>query len=72
MGASPASATAAVVDVAYADLLDDSHDLTEAIEAAYGPDGLGILTVSRAHPARARLVPSYSSLRMSLLQLTQQ
>eukprot|EP00850_Spirogloea_muscicola_P014009 SM000098S25089 [mRNA] locus=s98:139183:143320:- [translate_table: standard] len=64
MGASPAAATAAVVDVAYVDLLDDSHDLTEAIEAAYGPDGLGILTVSG--------VPSYSSLRMSLLQLTQQ
>eukprot|EP00850_Spirogloea_muscicola_P015249 SM000115S23928 [mRNA] locus=s115:266152:270285:- [translate_table: standard] len=64
MGASPAAETAAVVDVAYADLLDDSHDLTETIEAAYGLDGLGILTVSG--------VPSYSSLRMSLLQLTQQ
>eukprot|EP01116_Phalansterium_solitarium_P020949 TRINITY_DN6359_c0_g3_i1.p1 TRINITY_DN6359_c0_g3~~TRINITY_DN6359_c0_g3_i1.p1 ORF type:complete len:267 (-),score=63.14 TRINITY_DN6359_c0_g3_i1:347-1147(-) len=54
-------ASADVVVLEYADLIDHSKDLSAAIEKAYGYDGLGILVV--------RGVPNFASLRQDLLPL---
>ncbi|WIA16303.1 hypothetical protein OEZ85_013004 [Tetradesmus obliquus] len=53
-----------VVEIPYEQLLDPSADLTEALWRGFGPDGLGIVTVSG--------VPDYPALRDALLPLAQQ
>ena len=54
-----------VVNLNYEDLINQSAvDLSESIEKAFGPDGLGILTVSN--------VPQFSELRAALLPLAHQ
>lgn len=63
MSSSP-TPTAGVVNLDYNDLLNDSIDLSAEIERAYGPDGLGILTVSN--------VPQFAELRAQLLPLAHQ
>jgi len=53
-----------VIDVVcfdYEDLKDESKDLSDLIEAAYGPDGYGICLVKN--------VPNYTKLRNELLPL---
>ena len=52
-----------VVILQYEDLCNETCDLTEAIEEAYGPDGLGILVV--------RGVPEFEDKRKTLLPLGQ-
>jgi hypothetical protein len=56
-----AAARRELVSVPYAALADPSADLTTAIEAAFGPDGLGIIVVDG--------VPGYPEARKALLPL---
>lgn len=49
------------VAIPYADLKERGKDLSASIEAGFGPDGLGIVSVSG--------VPSYPELRKQLLRL---
>ncbi|KAF6255536.1 hypothetical protein COO60DRAFT_1702779 [Scenedesmus sp. NREL 46B-D3] len=53
-----------VVEIPYERLVDPLADLTEALWRGFGPDGLGIVTVSG--------VPDFSAHRDSLLPLAQQ
>ncbi|KAK6941558.1 Non-hem dioxygenase N-terminal domain [Dillenia turbinata] len=50
------------VTISYSDLRDKNADLSMKIEQGFGPNGLGILSISD--------VPGYSSLRQNLLQLS--
>lgn len=54
--------TARTVTVPYSDLKDKDVDLSAKIEEGFGPNGLGILSVSA--------VPGYSLLRQNLLHLS--
>ncbi|KZV29635.1 hypothetical protein F511_00913 [Dorcoceras hygrometricum] len=49
------------VSISYTELKDQSADLSGKIEQGFGPNGLGILSISE--------VPGYTSLRRNLLQL---
>jgi hypothetical protein len=53
--------TRALVTVSHASLTDPSADLSAAIEAAFGPEGLGIIVVDG--------VPGYGEARAALLPL---
>ncbi|KAM7277497.1 hypothetical protein ACFE04_019363 [Oxalis oulophora] len=50
------------VTISYTELKDKSVDLSKEIERGFGPNGLGILSISD--------VPGYSALRQSLLDLS--
>ncbi|XP_051131422.1 uncharacterized protein LOC127251665 isoform X2 [Andrographis paniculata] len=52
---------ASTVTISYTELNDPSADVLDIIELGYGPDGLGILSVSN--------VPGYTLLRQNLLHL---
>ncbi|XAR53300.1 hypothetical protein NMG60_11021803 [Bertholletia excelsa] len=57
-----ASPTLRTVTISYSDLKDKNADLSAKIEEGFGPNGLGILSISD--------VPEYSSLRQKLLYLS--
>ncbi|XP_059634990.1 uncharacterized protein LOC132277223 isoform X2 [Cornus florida] len=57
-----ATPTLQTVTISYSDLQDKNGDLSAKIEEGFGPNGLGILSISD--------VPGYSSLRQNLLHLS--
>ncbi|KAJ4823644.1 hypothetical protein Tsubulata_017939 [Turnera subulata] len=57
----PAFPTLRTVTISYSDLKDKNTDLSMKIEEGFGPNGLGILSVTD--------VPGFSSLRQNLLHL---
>lgn len=54
--------TIGTVSISYRELKDRSGNLSEKIEKGFGPDGLGIISVSD--------IPGFSRLRQNLLQLS--
>ncbi|CAN6699484.1 unnamed protein product [Malus baccata var. baccata] len=57
----PAVPTVTPVTISYSELQDKDKDLSVKIEEGFGPNGLGILSITQ--------VPGYSSLRGNLLHL---
>ncbi|MCL7031919.1 hypothetical protein MKW94_006809 [Papaver nudicaule] len=53
--------TIKTVTISYAELIDKAADLSMQIEQGFGPNGLGILSISN--------VPEFSSMRQNLLRL---
>ncbi|CAK9196621.1 unnamed protein product [Sphagnum troendelagicum] len=60
----PKPTVAHVVTIRYSDLLNKDMDLTEKLEAGFGPDSLGIIAIAE--------VPKYKELRYRLLLLASQ
>ncbi|KAM2193686.1 hypothetical protein ACFX1R_027946 [Malus domestica] len=58
----PAVPTVTLVTISYSELQDRDKDLSVKIEEGFGPNGLGILSITQ--------VPGYSSLRGNLLGLS--
>ncbi|KAM1812717.1 hypothetical protein ACFX11_026632 [Malus domestica] len=58
----PAVPTVTPVTISYYELQDKDKDLSVKIEEGFGPNGLGILSITQ--------VPGYSSLRANLLRLS--
>jgi hypothetical protein len=57
----PKATVAHVVTIRYSDLLNKDMDLTEKLEAGFGPNSLGIIAIAE--------VPKYKELRHRLLPL---
>ncbi len=61
-GKKMSEATVEIVTISFEELVSDSVDLSEKIFKAYGPDGLGALTISG--------IPDFLKLRNDLLPLS--